>query len=71
MEEDESKCIIVNESSTDEDKPECTDENINKIKDSNNEAEYEIFSVTHEVPIYFNIFECGRNILNRIDLTYE
>ena len=28
-------------------------------------------SVTKEVPIYFNIFECGRNILDRLDITYE
>ena len=33
-----------------------------KRKDANNEVEYEEPSVTHEVPRYFNIFECGRNI---------
>ena len=27
--------------------------------------------MTHEVPRYFNIFECGKNILNRLDMTYE
>ena len=36
-----------------------------------NEADYEESSVTDEVPSYFNIFECGRNILNRLDVTYE
>ena len=40
-------------------------------KDTNNEVEYEEFSVTDEVPRYFNIFECGRNILNKLDVTYE
>ena len=35
------------------------------------DAEYEKYSVTKEVPSYFNIFECGRNILNRLDMTYE
>ena len=45
--------------------------NINKQKDENNEADYEESSVTDEVPIYFNIFECGRNILNRLDVTYK
>ena len=40
-------------------------------KDARNEAEYEEYSVTDEVPSYFNIFECGRNILNRLDVTYE
>ena len=46
-------------------------QNINKQKDANDDADYEESSVTHEVPIYFNIFEYGRNILNRIDVTYE
>ena len=40
-------------------------------KGANNEAHYEESSVTDEVPSYFNIFECGRNLLNRLDLTYE
>ena len=34
-------------------------------------AEYEESSVTKEVRSYFNIFECGRNLLDRIDVTYE
>ena len=46
-------------------------QNINKQKGAKNEAEYEEYSVTDEVPSYFNIFECGRNILNRLDVTYE
>ena len=45
--------------------------NMNKQKDANNEAEYEESSVTDELPSYFNIFKCGRNILNRLDMTYE
>ena len=40
-------------------------------KDAKNEAEYEESSVTDEVLSYLNIFECGRNILNRLDLKYE
>ena len=40
-------------------------------KKVNNEAEYEKSAVTHEVPSYFNIFQCGTNILNRLDVTYE
>ena len=35
------------------------------------DAEYEESSVTKEMPIYFNIFECGGNILDIIDVTYE
>ena len=27
--------------------------------------------MTKEVKIYFNIFECGSNILNRLDVTYQ
>ena len=44
---------------------------MNKQKDSRNEAEYELSSVTHEVLSYFNIFKCGMNILSRLDVTYE
>ena len=40
-------------------------------KDANNEAEYEESSIIDEVPRYFNIFECGRNPFNGIDVTYE
>ena len=35
------------------------------------DAEYEESSVTKEVRSYFNIFECGRNLLARLDGTYE
>ena len=35
------------------------------------DAEYEESSITKEVPSYFNIFECGKNILDRLDVTYE
>ena len=54
-----------------EDESECVHKNINKQKETKNETEYEESSVTYEVPSYFNTFECGRNILNRIDMTYE
>ena len=69
--EDESKAIIVDECSTEEDESECVHKNINKQKNEKNEAKYEEYSVTDEVPSYFNIFKGGRNILNRLDLTYE
>ena len=42
---------------------------IYKQKNAKNEAEYEESSVTDEVPIYFNIFKCVRNILNIFDVT--
>ena len=34
-------------------------------------GEYKEPSVTKEVTSYFNIFECGRNRLDRIDVTCE
>ena len=40
-------------------------------KDANDEIYYEESSVTHGVPSYFNIFDCGGNILNKLDVTYE
>ena len=49
------------QSSTEEDKSEFT---INKQKDAKIE-------VTYDVPSYFNVFECGRNILDRLDVSYE
>ena len=27
--------------------------------------------MTYEVPRYFNILECGENLLNRLDVMYE
>ena len=68
---DESKSIIVNECSTEEDESECVHRNINKQKDANNETEYEEYSVTNEVPSYFNTYDCGRNLLKRLDVAYE
>ena len=72
-----SKGIIINKTlsqncstdkdklfSTEEDKSEC---DIKKQKDANNE-------VTYDVPKYFNsfnVFKCGRNILDRLDVLYE
>ena len=69
-EKDEPKIIIVDECFTEEDESQCVHKNINK-KVAKNEAEYEESSVTDEVPRYFKIFECGRNILNRLDVTNE
>ena len=35
------------------------------------DKEYKELSVTKEVTSYFNIFECGRNLLDRLDGTYQ
>ena len=45
--------------------------NVNKQKNANNETEYEEYSVTDEVLSYFNIYKCGRSLLNRLDVTFE
>ena len=70
-EKDELKGIIVDKCSTEEEKQECVHININKQKDAKNEEEYEEYSVTDEVPSYFNIYKCGKNPLNRLDVLYE
>ena len=59
--EDESKGIIINNFSTEEDKSECA---INKQRDAQK-------WVTYNVPRYFNVFECERNILDILDVSYE
>ena len=71
MDEDESKGIIVEKISTEEDESEFVHKDINKQKDANNETEYDESSLTYEVPSYFKIFECVGNILNRLYVTYE
>ena len=35
------------------------------------DEEHKKHSVTEKVKIYFNIYECGRNILDRLDVTYQ
>ena len=72
--EDESKGIIVNQSSTEEGESECVHKNIDREKDAKNEAYYEEPSVTYDPVVkelsYFNIFECVNNLFNRLDVAY-
>ena len=73
---DESKIIIVDEISTEESESECVHKNINKEKYAKNKEEHEKTTITDDPivvkePIYFKIFRCGKNILNRIDATCE
>ena len=35
------------------------------------DREYKELSVTKKMMSYFNIFKCGRNILDRLDVTYQ
>ena len=72
-EEDESKGImgiIVSGSSTEEIESEFVHKNINKEKDAKNETDYEELSVTYDPvfnePGYFNIFNCGQNLLKNL-----
>ena len=85
--EDESKEIIVHEtlsenSSTDiselerntvnknlqqNNSADVSENNITELKDE----EHKEPSVTEKVMIYFNIFECGRHILELIDVSYQ
>ena len=73
--DDESKGIIVDDSSTVESKSEFAHNNIEKEKDANNEAEYEEPPVTYDpvfnMPNYFNILKCGNNLFNKLDATYK
>ena len=54
-----------------EDESECVNRTKNKINYAKNQAEYDESWVTDEVPRYFNIFEYGRDLQNRLDVTYE
>ena len=85
--EDESKEIIVHETlsenkSKDVSKSECNI--IHKTLSQNNSIgvpdnvimelkndEHKEPSVTEKVTSYFNIYECGRNLLDRIYVTYQ
>ena len=75
--EGESECVIVNESSTGESESESIQKitNTNKVKYAIYETEHGKLSVTDNTFIketrYFNLFKCGKNILNRLDATCE
>ena len=73
--EDKSKGIIVNESSTEESESECNYKKINNERDTNNEVDYEKPSVKYDPVVretrYLKISECGKDLLNRLGATYE
>ena len=66
---------MIDESSKEESESESVHKSINKNKekDTFDETEHEEPLVTDNPVIndlrYFNLFECGKNILNRIDAT--
>ena len=63
----ESECNIVHETLSQKNSNDVPDNSIMELKDD----EYKEPSVTEKVTSYFNTFECGRNILNQLDVTYQ
>ena len=67
MDVSESKRNIVNETLSQKNSANVSEYTITELKDK----EYKEPSVTKEVKRYFNIFECGRNILDWLEVTYK
>ena len=63
----ESKRNIVNENLSQNNYADVPEYTITELKDK----EYKETSVTEEVTSYFNIFECDRNILDKLGVTYK
>ena len=70
---DKSKNIIVDEISTEESESECFHINKNKEKYEKDERYHKENTITYDAfikePIYVKIFECGNNLLKRLDAT--
>ena len=67
MDVSESECNIVNETSSQSD---SSDVPTNVITELNQDDHIEPSASVKEAS-YFNIFECGRNILDQLDVTYQ
>ena len=63
----ESECNIVNETLLQKNSADVPDNAITGLK----YKEYKEPSVTQKVTSYFNIFECWRNLLDQLDVTYK
>ena len=63
----ESERNIVNETLPQKNSADLPENTITELKDE----EYKEHSVTEKVKIYFNIYECGRNLLDQLDVTYQ
>ena len=63
----ESECNIVHETLSQNNSADVPENTITKLK----YKEHKETSVTQKVTIYFNIFECGRNLLYQLDFTYQ
>ena len=58
---------IVNETLPQNNSTDVLENTITELKDKENKEP----SVTEKVTSYFNIIECGRNLLDRLDVTYQ
>ena len=63
----ESERNIVNENLSQKNSANVSESTIMELKDE----EHKEPSVTQKVKSYFNVFECGRNLLDRLDITYQ
>ena len=67
MEVSESECNTVHETLPQKDSSDVPANFITELKDN----EHKEPSVIEKGTSYFNIFECGRNILDQLDVTYQ
>ena len=63
----ESEYSIVNKTLPQNNSADVPENAITELKDK----EHKKPSVTQKVTIYFNIFECGRNLLDQLDVMYQ
>ena len=77
MDKSESESVIADENSKEESKSKSGHKSIkiNKEKYEINEIENKETSIEYNTvinkPSYFNLFECGKNLLNKFDATCE
>ena len=67
MDVSESECNIVHETLSQNNSSDVPNNVITELKDD----EHKEPSVIRKGTSYFNIFECGRNILDQLDVTYQ
>ena len=63
----ESECNIVHETLLQNNSTDVPSNVITELKDN----EHIEPSVIDKGSIYFNVFECGRNLLDQLDVTYQ
>ena len=67
MDVSESECNIVHETLSQNNSSDVPANVIMELEDD----EHKESSVIAKETSYFNIFECGRNLLNQLDVTYQ